>query len=71
MITSRSLLGWQIPIHTDQSYGKARILNINSTYIKNLFKNINWNRKDTLKQVKNNIHTKYKVLYTKTLKDID
>tara|TARA_B100002052_G_scaffold322_1_gene309 strand:- start:2247 stop:2810 length:564 start_codon:yes stop_codon:yes gene_type:complete len=41
------------------------------TNIKNLFKNINWNRKDTLKQVKNNIHTKYKVLYTKTLKDID
>ena len=38
MITSRSLLGWQIPIHTDKSYGKARILNINSTYIKNLFK---------------------------------
>jgi len=38
MITSRSLLGWQIPIHTDKSYGKARILNIRSTYIKNLFK---------------------------------
>lgn len=38
MITSRSLLGWQIPIHTDKSYGKARILNISSTYIKNLFK---------------------------------
>ena len=38
MITSRSLLGWQIPIRTDKSYGKARILNISSTYIKNLFK---------------------------------
>ena len=38
MITSRSLLGWQIPIHTDRSYGKARILNIRSDYIKNLFK---------------------------------
>ena len=38
MITSRSLLGWQIPIHTDKSYAKARILNIRSTYIKNLFK---------------------------------
>ena len=37
-ITSRSLLGWQIPIHTDKNYGKARILNISSTYIKNLFK---------------------------------
>ena len=38
MITSRSLLGWQIPIHTDKSCGKARILNISSSYIKNLFK---------------------------------
>ena len=37
-IPSRSLLGWQVPIHTDKSYGKARISNIKPTYIKNLFK---------------------------------
>jgi len=37
-ISSRSLLGWQVPIHTDKSYGKARISNIEPTYIKNLFK---------------------------------
>ena len=37
-ISSRSLLGWQVPIHTDKSYGKARISNIKPTYIKNLFK---------------------------------
>tara|TARA_X000000950_G_scaffold46407_1_gene53236 strand:- start:1437 stop:2651 length:1215 start_codon:yes stop_codon:yes gene_type:complete len=37
-IPSRSLLGWQVPIYTDKSYGKARISNIKPTYIKNLFK---------------------------------
>ena len=36
-IFSRSLLGWQIPIQTDNNYGKARILNINSKFIKKLF----------------------------------
>ena len=40
-IPSRSLLGWQVPIHTDKSYGKARISNIKPTYIKNLFKKYN------------------------------
>ena len=37
-ITSRSLLGWQIPIITDQNYSKAKILNVETKYIKNLFK---------------------------------
>ena len=37
-IPSRSLLGWQVPIYTDKSYGKARISNIKPTHIKNLFK---------------------------------
>ena len=33
-ITSRSLLGWQIPIYTDNNHSKARIVNINSSLIK-------------------------------------
>ena len=37
-IKSRSLLGWQIPIITDDKYGKARIKSINSQQIKKLFK---------------------------------
>ena len=37
-IKSRSLLGWQIPIITDDKYGKARIKSINSQQIKELFK---------------------------------
>ena len=37
-ILSRSLLGWQIPIVTDQNHAKARILEIETKYIKSLFK---------------------------------
>ena len=37
-IKSRSLLGWQIPIITDDKYGKARIKSINSQQINKLFK---------------------------------
>ena len=37
-IKARSLLGFQIPIHTDKSYGKARILEIDAEKIKELFK---------------------------------
>lgn len=38
MIKARSLLGFQIPIHTDSSFGKARILDINQQYLQELFK---------------------------------
>ena len=37
-IWSRSLLGWQIPIITDQNHSKARILEIKTNYINSLFK---------------------------------
>ncbi|PPR47197.1 MAG: Aspartate kinase [Alphaproteobacteria bacterium MarineAlpha5_Bin9] len=37
-VKSICLLGWQIPIITDNSYGKARILKINNKIIKNYFK---------------------------------
>ena len=37
-IKSRSLLGWQIPILTDNNYSKARINSISSAKIKKLFK---------------------------------
>ena len=37
-IFSRSMLGWQIPIITDNNYSKARILKINSKLIKNYLK---------------------------------
>ena len=36
-IKSRSLLGWQIPILTDNNYGKARIMSVESQRIKKLF----------------------------------
>jgi len=39
--------------------------------IKNLFHNINWKEKNTLKQVKNNICSNIKVGYVDTLEDID
>ncbi len=35
-INARSLLGFQIPIHTDRSYGKARILEIDDEKLKKL-----------------------------------
>jgi len=41
------------------------------TNIKNLFKNINWDKENTLKQIKKNIFNKHKILYSKLLKDID
>ena len=34
-IESRSLLGWQIPILTDENHSKARIIRINSNVLKN------------------------------------
>lgn len=37
-INSRSFLGWQIPIITNKSYGRARILDINATFLKQLIK---------------------------------
>ena len=37
-LRSRSLLGWQIPIHTDNNYSRARIRLINSKKILELFK---------------------------------
>ncbi|MCF8104755.1 MAG: aspartate kinase [Desulfohalobiaceae bacterium] len=37
-IKARSLLGFQIPIHTDKSYGRARILDIDQGYLLDLFK---------------------------------
>ena len=37
-INSRSFLGWQIPIITNKSYGKARILDINATFLKQIIK---------------------------------
>ena len=43
----------------------------NRTNIKKLFKNINWHKKNTLKQVKNNIPNHKKLLFTKFLHDID
>ena len=36
-IKSIPLLGWQVPIITDSSHKKARILNINNKNIKNHF----------------------------------
>lgn len=41
------------------------------TNIKNLFKKINWDKKNTLKQIQKNILKKQKVLYSNLLKDID
>ena len=37
-ISARSLLGWQIPIITDSFHGKARITDIPTKFIKELFK---------------------------------
>ena len=37
-IQSRSFLGWQIPILTNNSYGKAKILDIDSKTLKNEIK---------------------------------
>ena len=37
-INSRSFLGWQIPIITNKSYGRARILDINATFLKQIIK---------------------------------
>ncbi len=37
-ISSRSILGWQIPIITDNNHSQARILSINSKLIKSYFK---------------------------------
>ena len=37
-INSRSFLGWQIPIITNKSYGRARILDINETFLKQIIK---------------------------------
>jgi len=41
------------------------------TNIKNLYKNIDWDKKNTLKQIQKNMPKKQKVLYSKILKDID
>ena len=38
-ISARSLLGWQIPIITDSFHGKARITDIPTKFVKELFKN--------------------------------
>lgn len=38
-IKSLSMLGWQVPIITDNSYGKARILKINNQILLDNFKN--------------------------------
>jgi len=43
----------------------------NRTNIQNLFKNIDWHKNNTLKQVKNNIPKHKKLLFTQTLYDID
>jgi aspartate kinase len=40
-IKARSLLGFQIPIHTDPSYGRARILDINSDQLHDLLERFN------------------------------
>ena len=37
-INSRSFLGWQIPLITNKSYGRARILDINATFLKQIIK---------------------------------
>ncbi len=37
-ILSRSLLGWQVPIVTDQNHARARILDIETEYVNSLFK---------------------------------
>ena len=37
-INSRSFLGWQIPIITNKSYGRARILDINAIFLKQIIK---------------------------------
>ena len=37
-IRARSLLGFQIPMHTDRSYGKARILDIDANNLRNLLR---------------------------------
>ena len=37
-INARSFLGWQIPILTNKSYGKARILDINVNFLKKIIK---------------------------------
>ena len=39
-IQSRSFLGWQIPILTNNSYGKAKILDIDSKTLKNEIKQV-------------------------------
>ena len=41
------------------------------TNIQNLFKNIDWDKNNTLKQVKNNIPKHKKLLFTQILHDID
>ena len=38
-INARSFLGWQIPILTNKSYGKAKILDINVNFLKQIIKN--------------------------------
>jgi len=42
-----------------------------SKKIKGLFNNINWSQKNTLEQVKNNIHPAKKISFVTTLKDVD
>lgn len=42
-----------------------------SKKVKGLFNNINWSKKNTLEQVKNNIHSSKNISYVDTLKDID
>ena len=38
-INARSFLGWQIPLLTNKSYGKAKILDINVNFLKQIIKN--------------------------------
>ena len=42
-----------------------------SKKIKGLFNNINWSQRNTLEQVKNNIHPSKKISFVTTLKDVD
>ena len=37
-ISARSILGWQIPIITDSFHGKARIIDISTKFVRELFK---------------------------------
>ena len=38
-VKARSFLGWQVPILTNTSYGKAKILDINVNFLKQIIKN--------------------------------